>query len=84
MLKNFKSIALTEYIEYIYWLTIYISIMRKWHSVFFLMLLSNMGWAQSGIDSDQQSPTVFIIIGIVLLVIVIFMLYNKQKRKYND
>ncbi|ERJ59578.1 hypothetical protein [Sphingobacterium paucimobilis] len=58
--------------------------MRKWHSVFFLMLLSNMGWAQTGSGSEQTSPTVFMIIGLVLLFVVVFMLYNKQKRRYND
>ncbi|MFD2555807.1 FeoB-associated Cys-rich membrane protein [Sphingobacterium tabacisoli] len=58
--------------------------MRKWHSVFFLMLLSIKGWAQTGSGSEKTSPTVFIIIGLVLLVIVVFMLYNKQKRRYND
>lgn len=58
--------------------------MRKWHSVWCLMLLANMVKAQSDNETDKQSPTVFIIIGIVLLVVVVFMLFNRQKRKYND
>lgn len=59
--------------------------MRKWHSVLFLMLLSNIGWAQSGKNLNQsQSSTMFIIIGALLLIVIVFMLYNKQKRKFND
>lgn len=58
--------------------------MRKWNSLFFLMLLSNLGWAQDVNESSKPSSTGYIIIGGILLVIVVLMLYSRQKRKYND
>ncbi|MFZ4863005.1 hypothetical protein ACL9RF_12565 [Sphingobacterium sp. Mn56C] len=60
--------------------------MRKWQTALFLMLLSQLGWAQTqeGYEAEHGSPTAYIVIGALVVIIAIFMLYNKQKRKYND
>ncbi len=52
--------------------------------MFFLTLLAKLVAAQSGDEVEKASPTGAIIIGGLLLIVVIFMLYNRQKRKYND
>ena len=51
--------------------------------MFFLALCAHAALAQSE-KVEKDSPVSAIIIGVLLLIVVIFMLYNKQKRKYND
>ncbi|WP_196940518.1 LPXTG cell wall anchor domain-containing protein [Sphingobacterium pedocola] len=58
--------------------------MSKWKSVLLLTLLANAAWAESTEVESTSSPTGFLIIGGLLLLVIIFILYNRQKRKFND
>mgnify|MGYP003412575713 CR=1 FL=1 len=61
--------------------------MRKWSSVILLMLISSYSWAvENNPASDQQekSSIAMVALGTVLLILIAFVLYRKQKRKFND
>ncbi|WP_181182494.1 hypothetical protein [Sphingobacterium lumbrici] len=58
--------------------------MSKWKSVLLLTLLANTAWAESTEVEQTNSPTGFLIIGGLLVLVIIFILYNRQKRKFND
>lgn len=58
--------------------------MNKWKSVFVLTLLANRAWADSGIAEQKNSPTGYLIIGGIVLLVIILILYNRQRRKFND
>ncbi|MCA5005111.1 hypothetical protein [Sphingobacterium bovistauri] len=58
--------------------------MRKLGGIFFLSLWTSLGWAQAEQPVEHRSSTGYIIIGAILLVGVIIILYNKQKRRFND
>lgn len=58
--------------------------MRKLGSILFLSLWAFLGWAQDGQSVQKEgSSLAYIIIGAILLIIVVLILYNKQKRKFN-
>ncbi|PVH25126.1 MULTISPECIES: LPXTG cell wall anchor domain-containing protein [Sphingobacterium] len=46
--------------------------------------LSNLVAQTPSVNRTESSPTGYVLIGILLLAIVIFMLYRRQKRKFND
>lgn len=58
--------------------------MRQLGVIFLLSLWVKLSWAQENIHTESSSATTYIIIGLILLVTVIVMLVNRQKRKYND
>ncbi len=51
-----------------------------------LNLVSIILFAQdsSTADTHERSSLGYLIIGVLVLIVVIFMLYSRQKRKYND
>ncbi len=59
--------------------------MRKWNVLALMNVAATSAFAQ---DSTSQvhktSNSSYVVIGVILLVVVIFMLYRKQKRKFND
>ncbi|HMR18513.1 MAG TPA: LPXTG cell wall anchor domain-containing protein [Sphingobacterium sp.] len=58
--------------------------MRKWYSVLTLTLFAHQVLAQTGDEEKQPSNAGVVIIGLLLLVVVFIILYNRQKRKFND
>lgn len=54
-----------------------------WGFLLVLMTLSQFAWASGG-QLSQTSPTGFIIIGAILLILVVVILYSRQKRRFND
>ena len=59
--------------------------MKKWLCGLVLSgFLSNLVAQTTPVDQNESSPTSYVLIGILLLAIVIFMLYRRQKRKFND
>ncbi|WP_156307698.1 LPXTG cell wall anchor domain-containing protein [Sphingobacterium endophyticum] len=60
--------------------------MRKWNVLVLLNAVSIGLFAQDSTKAStgEGSALGYIIIGIVVLTVAIYMLYSRQKRKYND
>lgn len=62
--------------------------MRKWSMMGLLQVVSLGLFAQedttTGEVVDNASPTAFVVIGVIILIVVIYVLYSRQKRRYND
>lgn len=60
--------------------------MRKWSILVLLQVFSLAVLAQENHtgEMDETSPTVFVVVGVILLIVVIYILYSRQKRRYND
>jgi len=60
--------------------------MRKWNVLVLLNAVSIGLFAQesSKANTHEGSALPYIIIGIIVLTIAFYMLYSRQKRKYND
>lgn len=60
--------------------------MSKWFGIFMLTCLSEIARAQDTTSSNagEFSSAVYVGIGGALIVIIIFVLIRRQKRKFND
>lgn len=58
--------------------------MKKWYSVLSLTLFAHQVLAQAGSEEEQPSNVGVVVIGLLLLIVVFIILYNRQKRKFND
>lgn len=60
--------------------------MRKWSVFGLLQLVSLAVLAQENHtgELEDKSSTIYVVIGVILLIVVIYMLYSRQKRRYND
>lgn len=60
--------------------------MRKWSVYGLLQLVSLAVLAQENHtgELEDKSSTIYVVIGVILLIVVIYMLYSRQKRRYND
>jgi len=58
--------------------------MGKWLA-FTMLLVGKLVFAQADtLQAESSSPSVYIGIGVVLIVAIIFVLYRRQKRKFNE
>ncbi|MFD2744356.1 MULTISPECIES: LPXTG cell wall anchor domain-containing protein [Sphingobacterium] len=59
--------------------------MKRWLCGLVLSgFLSDLMGQTPSVNQTESSPTGYVLIGILLLAIVIFILYRRQKRKFND
>ena len=60
--------------------------MRKWNVLVLLNAVSNGLFAQDNTNAStsEGSALPYLIIGIIVLTVAIYMLYSRQKRKFND
>lgn len=58
--------------------------MRKWYSVLFMTLFAHQVLAQTASEGKEPSSVGVVIVGLLLLIVVFVILYNRQKRKFND
>ncbi|GGE16463.1 hypothetical protein CHU00_05515 [Sphingobacterium cellulitidis] len=60
--------------------------MRKWNVLVLLNAVSIGLFAQDGTktSTSEGSALTYVIIGIIVLTVAIYMLYSRQKRKFND
>ncbi|EEI89755.1 hypothetical protein HMPREF0765_4660 [Sphingobacterium spiritivorum ATCC 33300] len=57
--------------------------MRAWLLIL-MMGIANFVFAQHETDRQDHSTLGYLVIGLILIAVVVFTLYNKQKRRFND
>ncbi|WP_434369957.1 hypothetical protein [Sphingobacterium spiritivorum] len=57
--------------------------MRAWLLIL-MMGIANFVFAQHETDGQDHSTLGYLVIGLILIAVVVFTLYNKQKRRFND
>ena len=59
--------------------------MRYWIGLFILCITGNQyAFADTLIEDKPTNSITFILLGLVVLFVIFFMLYKRQKRRYND
>lgn len=60
--------------------------MKKWNVLGILNAISISLIAQDSTltTTNEGSPATYLIIGVIVLILVIYILYSRQKRKFND
>ncbi len=60
--------------------------MRKWNVLVLLNAVSIGLFAEdkTNTNTNDGSALAYVIIGVIILTVAAYMLYSRQKRKYND